>query len=145
MKTVAHILSQKSANVFSAPGNTSVYDALKLMMEKNISALLVIENESLKGIFTERDYARKIILQGRSSKDTEISEVMTSTLINVEPGDSIDDCMQLMTSNHIRHLPVVDAGKVLGMISIGDAVKSVIDNQKSIIAHLESYINGYSV
>ena len=145
MKTVSHILSQKESNIFSVEGNTSVFEALQVMMEKNISALLIIENAVLKGIFTERDYARKIILQGRSSKDTTVQEVMTSKLITVELQDSIDDCMQLMTLNHIRHLPVVENNQVIGMLSIGDTVKSVIDNQKSIIAHLESYINGYSV
>lgn len=145
MKTVSQVLAQKERNIFSVRGDVSVLDGLKVMVEKNISALLVVENGVLNGIFTERDYARKIILQGRSSKDTLISEVMTSKLITVDMQDSIDDCMQLMTINHIRHLPIVAGDTVLGMISIGDAVKSVIDNQKSIIAHLESYINGYSI
>ena len=145
MKTVSQVLAQKDKNIFSVHGDISVLAGLQVMVEKNISALLVMENDLLKGIFTERDYARKIVLQGRSSKDTLISEVMTSKLILVDMQDSIDDCMQLMTVNHIRHLPVVEGDKVLGMISIGDAVKSVIDNQRSIIAHLEGYINGYSI
>ncbi|WP_423148932.1 CBS domain-containing protein [Rubrolithibacter danxiaensis] len=142
MKTVSHILSQKPAQLFSVTTDTSVYHALEIMMEKNISALLVMDFKKLLGIFSERDYARKIILQGKSSKDTPIDEVMTSNLITVSMNDSIEYCMQLMTENHIRHLPVVENEKVSGMISIGDVVKSVIEDQKSIIEHLQNYISG---
>lgn len=144
MKTVSHILSQKPANVFSVSSNTSVFEALNVMMNKNISALLVMSDNELQGIFTERDYARKIILQGKSSKDTPLEEVMTKRIITVGAKDTVEDCMQLMTLNHIRHLPVLENDTVIGMISIGDVVKSVIENQKLIIEHLEGYISGYS-
>ena len=121
--------------------NSSVLDALQLMMEKNISALLVIDDEKLLGIFTERDYARKIILHGKSSADTSVKDVMTANPITVLPDDSIELCMQIMTDKHIRHLPVVQNDVVLGMISIGDVVKFIIADQKQTISQLESYIN----
>lgn len=140
MKLVKHILETKPADIFSVNKDISVFEALKVMMEKNISALLVMEYSTLQGIFTERDYARKIILQGKSSKETAISEVMTSQLLTITKGDSIDHCMQLMTEKHIRHLPVLDAGVVVGLISIGDVVKYVIQDQKQTIKQLESYI-----
>lgn len=116
-------------------------DALKVMMDKNISALLVMEGTDLKGIFTERDYARKIILLGKASKETKIKEVMTTKLEVVDQDSSIDYCMQIMTDKHIRHLPVIDHGKVSGMISIGDLVKFVIEDQKQTIEQLKSYIS----
>jgi CBS domain-containing protein len=141
MKTVKDILARKASIVFSISPQTTVFNALEIMMDKNISALLVMENEALKGIITERDYARKIVLQGKSSKDTPVSEIMTSKLIVVSPKDSIDHCMNIMTEKHIRHLPVVDNDQTCGMISIGDAVKSIIEIQQSTIQQLESYIN----
>lgn len=141
MKTVQQIMNTKPLEVFSVTSNTSVLDALKLMTEKNISALLIIENEQLLGIFTERDYARKIVLQGKASKDTPIGEAMTANPITVSATDSIDFCMQIMTDKHIRHLPVVAAGKAAGMVSIGDVVKFIIADQKQTISQLESYIN----
>ena len=140
MKSVKHLLETKSNEIFSVTKDTSVFDALKVMMEKNISALLVMEYSTLEGIFTERDYARKIILQGKSSKETAISEVMTSDLLTINKKDSIDHCMQLMTDKHIRHLPVLEAGIVIGLVSIGDVVKYVIQDQKQTIQQLESYI-----
>jgi CBS domain-containing protein len=142
MKTVKHLLDTKQARVISVPENISVLDALKIMTEKNISAMLVMENEKLTGIFTERDYARKIILQGKSSKDTLIKEVMTADPITINTGDSIDHCMQLMTEKHIRHLPIVVNNEVKGMMSIGDVVKFIIADQKQTISQLESYISG---
>ncbi|MBC7913610.1 MAG: CBS domain-containing protein [Pyrinomonadaceae bacterium] len=141
MKTVKDILANKPAIVFSVKLNTTVFEALEIMMDKNISALLVMENEVLKGIFTERDYARKIVLQGKSSKDTPVSEIMTADLIKVSSKDTIDECMNIMTQKHIRHLPVVDNNVVYGMVSIGDVVKSIIEMQQSTIQQLESYIN----
>lgn len=141
MKTVINLLAKKPAIIFSVTENTSVLDALQIMMEKNISALLIMENDALRGIFTERDYARKIILQGRSSKDTLISEVMTPDVFTLSSSNGIDHCMEVMTRHHIRHLPVVDSGKVIGIISIGDLVKFVIEEQKKTIEHLESYIS----
>jgi len=142
MRTVKHILKGKPAVVYAVSSNNSVLDALQLMMEKNISALLVIEENELLGIFTERDYARKIILQGKSSKNTPIYEAMTSNPYTISPNESIDNCMELMTSKHFRHLPVVEDGSVIGIISIGDLVKFIIEDQKQTINQLESYING---
>ena len=141
MRSVKNLLANKSATIISVGTTISVLEALQLMLEANISALLVIENGKLEGIFTERDYARKIILQGRSSKETRISEAMTSNLITVSPTDTIDFCMQVMTNQHIRHLPVMENNLVVGMISIGDLVRFVIDDQKRTIEQLEKYIN----
>jgi CBS domain-containing protein len=143
MKAVKQILAGKPAQVFSVSPQTTVFEALEVMMTKNISALAIMENMALKGIFTERDYARKIILKGKSSKDTPVSEVMTSEVITISPDDSIDYCMKLMTDRHIRHLPVVENNSVCGMVSIGDVVKSIIEAQKSTIEQLESYIKSY--
>ncbi|GAA4212262.1 CBS domain-containing protein [Pedobacter jeongneungensis] len=142
MKSVKHLLDTKQAIIISVPENISVLDALKVMTEKNISAVLVMEYEQLQGIFTERDYARKIILQGKSSKDTLIKEAMTANPITIKFSDSIDHCMELMTDKHIRHLPVVENGEVKGMVSIGDVVKFIIADQKQTISQLESYISG---
>lgn len=141
MKTVKHILQNKSNAIYSVSLSTSVLDALQVMMDKNISALLVMESEELKGIFTERDYARKIILQGKSSKETLIEDVMTADLETITLNSSIDHCMQIMTNRHIRHLPIIEDGKVGGMISIGDLVKFVIEDQKQTIEQLQSYIS----
>lgn len=141
MKTVQQILQSKSVQIYSVAATDSVLDALKVMTEKNISALLIMENEQLIGIFTERDYARKIVLHGKSSNTTAISEAMTMNPITVSPSDSIEHCMQLMTDKHIRHLPVMDNAKVAGMVSIGDVVKFIIADQKQTISQLESYIN----
>ncbi len=141
MKTVKHILKNKSVIVYSVTQDVSVLEALNIMMEKNISALLVIENERLLGIFTERDYARKIILQGKSSKDTPIQEVMTKNPHTITQHEAIDHCMQLMTNNHFRHLPVLEGDTVIGMLSIGDLVKYIIEDQQQTINQLESYIN----
>jgi CBS domain-containing protein len=117
-----------------------VLRAIELMCEKNIGGLLITENGKLAGIFTERDYARKLILKGKSSKDTPIGELMTPNPFTVSPDTSIDQCMQMMTDKHIRHLPVTEGDQLVGMISIGDVVRQVIQEQKSIIEHLESYI-----
>ncbi|MDP2412430.1 CBS domain-containing protein [Daejeonella sp.] len=141
MKTVRNIFQNKSTSIYSVSPDSSVLDALQVMMDKNISALLVMEGSELKGIFTERDYARKIILQGKSSKDTKIEGVMTAKLEVINLNSSIDHCMQIMTDKHIRHLPVIDNGKVAGMISIGDLVKFVIEDQKQTIEQLQSYIS----
>lgn len=141
MRSVKHLLATKPSIIFSVEKNASVLESLQLMMKENVSALLIIENDQLKGIFTERDYARKIILQGRSSKETPISDAMTADLLTVGPNDGIDHCMQVMTKMHIRHLPVMEDNKVIGMISIGDLVRFVIEDQKKTIEQLESYIN----
>lgn len=141
MKTVQQILNVKPLQVFSVTESSSVLDALHLMMEKNISALLITEDQKLLGIFTERDYARKIILHGKSSADTPVKEVMTADPITVKPTDSIELCMEIMTEKHIRHLPVASEGALLGMVSIGDVVKFIIADQKQTISQLESYIS----
>lgn len=141
MKNVQQILNAKPSQIFSVNSTTSVLQALQIMTEKNVSALLIMDNGDLLGIFTERDYARKIVLQGKSSKDTSVGDVMTKNPITVSETDSIEHCMQTMTDKHIRHLPVKSIGKVIGMVSIGDVVKYIIDDQKQIISQLESYIN----
>ncbi|MCL4641544.1 MULTISPECIES: CBS domain-containing protein [Olivibacter] len=141
MKTVKYILENKAKSIVSVSPNDSVLGALRIMMEKNISALLVVDQGVLLGIFTERDYARKIILKGRASANTAIHEVMTSNPHTVGPNHSIDHCMQLMTDRHFRHLPIVENGNLIGIISIGDLVKYIIEDQKQTISHLESYIN----
>jgi CBS domain-containing protein len=141
MRTVKQVLSTKPVQIYSVTAATSVLDGLKMMTEKNISALLIMENNALMGIFTERDYARKIVLHGKSSKDTPISEAMTTSPITVSSEDSIELCMQIMTEKHIRHLPVVNENQVAGMVSIGDVVKFIIADQKQTISQLENYIN----
>jgi len=142
MATVKSILESKGNSIFTITPDTTVYHALELMVEKNVSALLVMEGDNLAGIFTERDYARKVVLKGKSSKETAISDIMTSNLITVTSASSIEECMELMTGKYIRHLPVVDDGKLTGIISIGDVVRSIIKEQKSIIGHMEQYIAG---
>jgi CBS domain-containing protein len=126
--------------VYSVTPDTSVYDALHIMMEKNISSLLIMDSEVLKGIFTERDYARKLVLMGRSSKETPIGEIMTANLFTISLNESIDHCMEMMSNHKIRHLPVIDNNRVTGMVSIGDVVKFIIEDQKRTIQQLESYI-----
>ncbi|ANI87969.1 histidine kinase [Arachidicoccus ginsenosidimutans] len=140
MKTVHSILAQKPKVIFSVSKETSVYDALQLMMEKNISALLITNDSELLGIFTERDYARKIVLQGRTSRETAIGDVMTKNPVTIAPSESVDKCMKLMTENHFRHLPVRENGMTIGMVSIGDILKLIIEDQKETIDHLQSYI-----
>ena len=142
MGKVNDILKTKGGTIFSITPATVVYEALEIMVEKNVSALTVLENEKLVGIFTERDYARKVVLKGKSSKDTLISEIMTEDLITVSPDNTIDSCMRLMTSRFIRHLPVLAEDRLVGIISIGDVVKFIIDEQKFIIENMEHYITG---
>ena len=141
MRTVKQLLASKPTTIFSVNRKTSVLEALQLMMKENVSALLILENNTLEGIFTERDYARKVILNGKSSKETAISEVMTSDIITVKPEDSIEHCMKIMTDRHFRHLPVLADNNVVGIVSIGDVVRFIIDHQKKTIEHLENYIN----
>ena len=142
MANVSDILSKKGNEIFSITPATTVYNALEVMVEKNVSALLVTENNELLGIFTERDYARKIALKGKSSKETMIGDIMTTELITVKPGTDLDECMQLMTTKFIRHLPVKEDGKLLGIISIGDAVRHKIEDQKFVIDNMQQYISG---
>jgi len=138
---VSDILKSKEQKVYSVTGDITVYDALKIMGEKNIGALLVIEDHKLTGIISERDYARKIILKGKSSHDTLVKEIMTEKVITVLPEDDIETCMQLMSGRKIRHLPVLKADKVLGVVSITDVVTAIIELQKNTITQLENYIS----
>jgi CBS domain-containing protein len=142
MGTVSNILQTKSNITITISPDTIVFNALEIMVEKNVSALLVTENEKLIGIFSERDYARKVILKGKSSRETRIEEIMTGDLVTVSPDSTIDDCMRLMTSRFIRHLPVVADDNLIGIISIGDVVKYIIEDQKFIIQNMEQYITG---
>ena len=143
MTSVAKILAAKpDATVQTIGPGGSVFEALKLMADKGIGALLVTEGEAIVGIFTERDYARKIALMGRTSAVTQVREVMTSAVLFVRPDQTSEQCMQLMSNNRLRHLPVVDGGQLVGMISIGDLVKDIISEQKFIIEQLEQYITG---
>ena len=141
MRRVRAILAVKGRDVWSIGPNASVYDAMKLMADKGIGALLVMEEAKLVGIISERDYARKVILQGRSSRTTAVHEIMTTRVAYAEPEQNIEECMALITEIRIRHLPVIEAGEVRGVISIGDLVKSIIAEQKFIIEQLERYIS----
>ena len=142
--TVTQLLRNKGSDVWSVTPETSVFEALRVMAEKNVGALVVLERAELRGIFSERDYARKIILHGKSSKDTLVGEIMTEKVDCVSPSHSVRECMGRMTDKHIRHLPVVEGGRVIGLISIGDVVKAIISDQEFMIEQLESYIAGGS-
>jgi CBS domain-containing protein len=141
MKTVKEILEAKSHKLLSISPQASVLDALKLMADKDVGALVVLDGEGLAGIFSERDYARKVILHGKSSKATPVSEIMTHKVVCVRPDQSVEECMALMTDKRIRHLPVLDDRKVIGVISIGDVVKELISEQRFVIEQLEHYIH----
>ncbi len=143
MAIVNQVLKAKvGTGVSSVTPETMVIDALRLMAEKNIGAVMVVENDKLVGIFSERDYARKVVLKDKASDSTAIREIMTGNVYSVTPTQTIDDCMQLMTDKNFRHLPVMDNGKLLGVISLGDLVRYVIEEQKHTIKNLENYISG---
>jgi CBS domain-containing protein len=142
MKTVMHLLRTKGHGVLSVSPETPVFDALEVMAEKNVGALLVLEREVLVGIFTERDYARKVILKGKASKEIPVREIMSSHVLYVRPHQTIEDCMALMTDKRVRHLPVLDEERLVGVISIGDVVKAIIDEQEFMIEQLQNYIKG---
>jgi len=142
VRTVREILKAKGNSIWSTSPQASVYEALKLMAEKNVGALVVLESQILTGIFSERDYARKVVLKGKVADNTPVKEVMTEDVITIGPNQNIEECMELMTEKRVRHLPVMDAGKLLGLISIGDVVKSIIVEQKVTIDHLHDYISG---
>jgi CBS domain-containing protein len=142
--TVNQVLRAKGFGYSSIQSGSTAYEALELMAEKNIGALLVMDDDRLVGVFSERDYARKVILKGKSSKHTIVGELMTSNPITVTPDRTLPECMVLMTNNHIRHLPVLNGGIVLGVVSIGDIVHAIITQQEAMIQELESYITeGY--
>jgi len=142
MKLVKQLLDAKGHEVLSISPDASVLDAIKVMAEKGLGALVVMQDTALAGIVTERDYARKVILKGRSSKSTLVSDIMTAEVITTTGDNTVDECMNMMTDRRIRHLPVVDGETVIGIISIGDLVKAVIADQKAEIEHLEHYISG---
>jgi CBS domain-containing protein len=142
MITVKQILDDKGHQVWSIGPNASVFVALKLMAEKGIGALMVIEKDDIVGIMSERDYARKVVLHGKLSKDTPVRDIMTTQLFGVHLDTSADECMALMTDKRIRHLPVCKEGKLIGVVSIGDIVKAIMEEQKVTINHLENYIMG---
>lgn len=142
MTTIAQLLKTKGDDIWSVKPTETVFDAIKAMAAKEIGALLVMEGDELVGIFSERDYARKIVLEGRSSRDTTVADIMTRDVVYTAPGKSIEECMSMMTEQHFRHLPVIDDGKVVGVISLGDLVKVIIIEQKELINQLERYISG---
>ncbi|MBA4406555.1 inosine-5-monophosphate dehydrogenase [bacterium] len=142
MKTVREILLNKGNQVWSVSPDTTVFAALQLMAEKNTGALLVMKDNKVAGILTERDYARKVVLLGKLSKDTLVQEIMSSTIFYVEPSYSTEECMALMIDKRVRHLPVIEKEKLEGIISIGDVVKAVIDEKEFLISQLEHYIKG---
>ena len=144
MKTVEQLLKTKSQHqtVYTIGPDDSVLDALKVLAEKNVGALPVFEGDQVVGIVSERDYARKLVLKGRSSAATPVREIMSAPVVTVDPKQKLDFCMTLMTDRHLRHLPVVDNGKLLGLLSIGDLVKETITEQASLIQQLEQYIRG---
>jgi len=142
MQTVRQILQNKGKQVWTIAPNASVFDALQLMAEKDVGALVVMENVDLVGVFSERDYARKFMLHEKSTEETQVQELMSSPVITVRSGMSIGACMAIMTNRHVRHLPVVEGEKVIGVVSIGDVVKAIIAEQQQVIDELGSYISG---
>jgi CBS domain-containing protein len=142
MRLVKHLLEGKGDAIYAIEPHKPVLDGIRMMADKYVGALLVMEGGQLLGIVSERDYARKVILMGRSSAQTPVSEIMSAPVVTVVPGDSVNHCMKLMTDKRMRHLPVVENGKVIGMLSIGDLVKAVIDDQAEQLEHLQRYIAG---
>lgn len=142
MMTVRGILKTKGSAVWCAPPETTVFNALATMAEKNVGALVILSGETVVGIFSERDYARKVVLQGKTSRELPVREIMTSDPVSVSPGQSIEECMEIMNSRHIRHLPVLENHKLVGMITIRDAIKAVISEKEHTITQLENYIKG---
>ena len=140
--SVGAILAHKGSAVWSIAPNAMVFDAIQLMADKNVGALPVVENGKLVGIISERDYTRKVILRGKSSKDTPVRDIMTQELMTVHSTDSVSECMRLMTDKRVRHLPVMEGGKMIGIVSIGDLVRRIISAQTATIDNLEKYITG---
>jgi CBS domain-containing protein len=142
MKLVKHLLDRKGRELISIVQDASVFDAIKLMADRGVGSLLVMEGRRLKGIVTERDYARKVIIKGRSSESTAVGEIMSTDIVTATPHQSVNECMTLMTDRRIRHLPVVEDDEVVGLISIGDLVQAIISDQQEEIQQLEQYISG---
>ncbi len=142
MERVRQLLHKKGHQIWSIGPDASVYEALELMSVKEIGALMVVEGSAIFGVMSERDYARNVVLKGRLSKDTRVREIMTTQLVPAHPDDSVQECMELMTEHRVRHLPILEEGRLLGVISIGDLVKSIISEQQFMIEQLEHYISG---
>lgn len=140
--TIESILGQKDREIYSVSPEATVYDAIALMAEKNVGALLVMENGKLVGIVSERDYSRKVMLKGKTSRNSYVREIMTTELVTANPRETVQECLRFMTDNHIRHLPVVADGELRGVISIGDLVKQVISTQSATLDQLKDYISG---
>lgn len=139
---IGSLIGKKGGQVWSLPPTASVYDAIVVMAEKQVGALPIIDEGKLLGIVSERDYARKVILKGRSSKETAVTEIMSSPVVSVSPSQTVEECMHIVTEKRIRHLPVVENGRMVGMVSIGDLVNWVVSAQQETISHLEAYIAG---
>ena len=143
MRTVREFLNSANQTLATISPEETVYQALTLMAERNLTALLVVKNKALVGIFSERDYARKIILKGKRSRETQVGEIMTAKLITVEPSETVNECMSIMTERRVRHLPIVNPdGEMLGIISIGDVMKIIMEEQRFMIKELQRYISG---
>jgi CBS domain-containing protein len=142
MKLVKHLLDAKGRQIISIAPDSSVFEAIKIMADRAVGSLLVMNDENLLGIVTERDYARKVILKGRSSDNCKVSEIMSTDVVTASIDQTVSDCMETMTERRIRHLPVVEGRRVIGLISIGDLVQAIISDQRAEIEHLESYISG---
>ena len=142
MTTIAQLLNAKGDQIWSIEPKATIFEALEIMSEKEIGALLVMEDGKLKGIFSERDYARKVILKGKSSKETPVGELMTKKVFYIDPQKNINDCMAMMTGKRIRHVPVIEDNQVMGIVTIGDVVNQIISEQEVTINHLENYITG---
>jgi CBS domain-containing protein len=140
--TISEILSQKGTTVWSISPDATVYEAISLMAEKNVGALLVTQNDKLVGIISERDYTRKVVLKGKSSKETAVKEILSGHVIRVSPSHTVEECMRLMTDHHFRHLPVLDGERIVGVVSIGDLVNWIISAQHNTISQLQTYITG---
>jgi CBS domain-containing protein len=142
MKIVRDILQKKGSEVHIISPEATVYEALQMMADKNVGALLVVKGDEVAGMISERDYARKIALKGKFSKDVPVSEIMTTRIVRVDPYQEIESCMELMSDKHVRHLPVIENERIVGIISIGDIVKAIIEHKEEIIHQLENYIKG---
>jgi CBS domain-containing protein len=142
MKLVKHLLDSKGRHIISVAPDLSVLDAIKLMAEKTVGSLVVMNDEELVGIITERDYARKVIIKGRSSETTQVAEIMSTNVLTTSSAETVNSCMEMMTERRIRHLPVVEDNRIIGMISIGDLVQAIIADQQEEIEQLEHYISG---
>ena len=144
MRTIRRLLNEKGYQIWSTTPDTLVYDALKLMAEKDVGALLVLQNGKLVGIMSERDYARKVILKGKSSKEIQVKDIMNYHVVCTNPDQTIQTCLELMTNKHIRHLPVIEKDELIGIVTIGDLVKAIIAEQEALIRRLEDYIQEYT-